>query len=105
MFLRCLLLEWISPGNLDLPTEAFEVVDHRLKLFLDVDVFEEEEELSCFLKVSNCCAHMQVTRLQAERPFYRQTSLVRFGEPEEFPSLVVVSDKRIYVLEVTSGSG
>ncbi|XP_019712153.1 serine/threonine-protein kinase 11-interacting protein isoform X2 [Hippocampus comes] len=71
-----------SVGNLDQLTEAFEVVDHRLKLFLDVDVFEEEEELSCFLK----------------------TSLVRFGEPEEFPSLVVVSDKRIYVLEVTSGA-
>ncbi|KAM9828882.1 serine/threonine-protein kinase 11-interacting protein isoform 1-T1 [Syngnathus typhle] len=68
--------------DFDLLTEAFEAVDHRLKLFLDVDVFVEEEELRCFLK----------------------TSLVRFGEPEEFPSLVVVSDKRIYVLEVTSGA-
>ncbi|XP_054636841.1 serine/threonine-protein kinase 11-interacting protein isoform X2 [Dunckerocampus dactyliophorus] len=70
-----------SADDLDLLTEAFEAVDHRLKLFLDVDVFEEEEELSCFLK----------------------TSAVRFGEPEEFPCLVAVSDKRIYVLEVTSG--
>nr|XP_057907538.1 serine/threonine-protein kinase 11-interacting protein isoform X2 [Doryrhamphus excisus] len=69
-----------SADDLDLLTEAFEAVDHRLKLFLDVDVFEEEEELTCFLK----------------------TSAVRFGEPEEFPSLVAVSDKRIYVLEVTS---
>ncbi|XP_049611417.1 serine/threonine-protein kinase 11-interacting protein isoform X2 [Syngnathus scovelli] len=71
-----------STGDLDLLNEAFEAVDHRLKLFLDVDVFVEEEELRCFLK----------------------TSLVRFGEPEEFPSLVVVSDKRIYVLEVTLGA-
>ncbi|XP_037135312.1 serine/threonine-protein kinase 11-interacting protein isoform X2 [Syngnathus acus] len=69
-------------NSTDLLNEAFEAVDHRLKLFLDVDVFVEEEELRCFLK----------------------TSLVRFGEPEEFLSLVVVSDKRIYVLEVTSGA-
>ena len=27
-------------------------MDHRLKLFLDVEVFEEEEELHSFLKVS-----------------------------------------------------
>ncbi|XP_077424899.1 serine/threonine-protein kinase 11-interacting protein isoform X2 [Vanacampus margaritifer] len=71
-----------ATGDFDVLSEAFEAVDHRLKLFLDVDVFEEEEELSCFLK----------------------TSLVRFGEPEEFASLVVVSDKRIYVLEVTLGA-
>ncbi|XP_057685959.1 serine/threonine-protein kinase 11-interacting protein [Corythoichthys intestinalis] len=71
-----------STGNLELLTEAFSVVDHRLKLFLDVDVFEEEEELSCFL----------------------QTSLVRFGEPQECPSLVVVSDKRIYILDVKTGA-
>ncbi|XP_061534006.1 serine/threonine-protein kinase 11-interacting protein isoform X2 [Phycodurus eques] len=71
-----------STGDLDLLTEAFEVVDHRLKLFLDVDVFEEEEELRCFLK----------------------TSVVKFGELEEFPSLAVVSDKRIYILELSSGA-
>ncbi|XP_077451200.1 serine/threonine-protein kinase 11-interacting protein [Stigmatopora argus] len=71
-----------STGNLDLLTESFEAVDHRLKLFLDVDVFEEEEELSCFL----------------------QTSLVKFGEAQEFPSLVVISDKRIYILDVTTGA-
>ncbi|XP_061744947.1 serine/threonine-protein kinase 11-interacting protein [Nerophis ophidion] len=71
-----------STDDLDLLTEAFEAVDHRLKLFLDVEIFEEEEELSCLLK----------------------TSLVRCGEPEEFSSLVVVSDKSIYVLEVTLGT-
>ncbi|XP_061686534.1 serine/threonine-protein kinase 11-interacting protein isoform X3 [Syngnathoides biaculeatus] len=68
--------------DLDALSEAFEVVDHRLKLFLDVDIFEEEEELSCFLK----------------------TSIVKFGEVEEFPSLVVVSDKRVYILEVSPGA-
>ncbi|KAM9836279.1 serine/threonine-protein kinase 11-interacting protein isoform 2-T2 [Aulostomus maculatus] len=66
--------------DLDLLSEAGESVDHRLKLFLDVEVFEQEEELHSFLKVS----------------------AVRFGELGEVPSLVVVSDKRIYLLEMTS---
>lgn len=66
--------------NLDLLSEDYEVVDHRLKLFLDVDVFEEEEELHSFLKMS----------------------AVKFGEPGEVPSLLVVSNQRIYFLEVTS---
>uniref|UniRef100_A0A674B741 Serine/threonine-protein kinase 11-interacting protein n=1 Tax=Salmo trutta TaxID=8032 RepID=A0A674B741_SALTR len=69
------------PGNkLDLLSEDYEAVDHRLKLFLDVEVFEEEEELHSFLKVST----------------------VKFGDPVEFPSFLVVSDQRIYFLEVTS---
>lgn len=39
--------------ELDLLSEDYEAVDHRLKLFLDVEVFEEEEEeLHSFLKVS-----------------------------------------------------
>lgn len=57
-------------------------VDHRLKLFLDVEVFEAEEEIRCLLKMS----------------------VVKFGYPEEFPSLVVVSSQRIYILERTSQS-
>lgn len=69
-----------SPGHLDLLSEDYEAVDHRLKLFLDVEVFEEEEELHSFLKMST----------------------VKFGELEEFPSLLVVSDQRIYFLEMTS---
>nr|XP_046174202.1 serine/threonine-protein kinase 11-interacting protein-like isoform X2 [Oncorhynchus gorbuscha] len=67
-------------GQLDLLSEDYEAVDHRLKLFLDVEVFEEEEELHSFLKVST----------------------VMFGDPVEFPSFLVVSDQRIYFLEVTS---
>uniref|UniRef100_A0AAQ6AJZ6 Serine/threonine-protein kinase 11-interacting protein n=1 Tax=Amphiprion ocellaris TaxID=80972 RepID=A0AAQ6AJZ6_AMPOC len=59
----------------------YEAVDHRLKLFLDVEVFEKEEELHSFLKMS----------------------AVKFGEPGEVPSLLVVSDQRIYFLEITSG--
>lgn len=40
--------------DLDLLSEENMSVDHRLKLFLDVEVFEEEEEeLHSFLKV--CC--------------------------------------------------
>ncbi|CAG5934179.1 unnamed protein product [Menidia menidia] len=58
----------------------FEAVDHRLQLFLDVEVFEEEEELHSYLKMS----------------------AVKFGEPGEVPSLLVVSNQRIYFLEVTS---
>nr|XP_046174205.1 serine/threonine-protein kinase 11-interacting protein-like isoform X4 [Oncorhynchus gorbuscha] len=72
--------EQASPGQLDLLSEDYEAVDHRLKLFLDVEVFEEEEELHSFLKVST----------------------VMFGDPVEFPSFLVVSDQRIYFLEVTS---
>ncbi|KAK3557083.1 hypothetical protein QTP70_024751, partial [Hemibagrus guttatus] len=60
----------------------FETVDHRLQLFLDVEVFEGEEEIHCFLKMS----------------------AVKFGDPAEFPSLVVVSNQRIYILEMTSQS-
>lgn len=59
-----------------------EVVDHRLQLFLDVEVFEKEEELYCFLKMS----------------------IVKFGDPLEFHSLMVVSDQHIYILEITSQS-
>ncbi|KAI5613477.1 serine/threonine-protein kinase 11-interacting protein isoform X1, partial [Silurus asotus] len=59
---------------------GFETVDHRLKLFLDVEVFEGEEDIHCFLK----------------------TSVVKFGDPVEFPSLMVVSNQRIYILEITS---
>ncbi|XP_076872109.1 serine/threonine-protein kinase 11-interacting protein isoform X2 [Brachyhypopomus gauderio] len=66
----------------DLTSEDFEAVDHRLKLFLDVEVFEGEEEIHCFLKMS----------------------VVKFGDPVEFPSLMVVSDQHIYILEITSQS-
>ncbi|XP_035808042.1 serine/threonine-protein kinase 11-interacting protein isoform X2 [Amphiprion ocellaris] len=67
--------------DLDFLSEDYEAVDHRLKLFLDVEVFEKEEELHSFLKMS----------------------AVKFGEPGEVPSLLVVSDQRIYFLEITSG--
>ncbi|XP_078099705.1 serine/threonine-protein kinase 11-interacting protein isoform X7 [Sander vitreus] len=41
--------------DLDLLSEDYEAVDHRLQLFLDVDIFEEEEELHSFLKVYVSC--------------------------------------------------
>ncbi|XP_031414171.1 serine/threonine-protein kinase 11-interacting protein isoform X2 [Clupea harengus] len=69
-----------SPASFDLLSEDFEAVDHRLKLFLDVEVFEGEEELHSFLKMST----------------------VKFGDPVEFPSLLVLSDQCIYILEITS---
>lgn len=43
----------VFKDDLDLFSEDYETVDHRLKLFLDVEVFEEEEELHSFLKVIN----------------------------------------------------
>lgn len=45
-----------SADGFDLLSEDYEAVDHRLQLFLDVEVFEEEEELHSFLKVmkSSC---------------------------------------------------
>ncbi|XP_040888609.1 serine/threonine-protein kinase 11-interacting protein isoform X2 [Toxotes jaculatrix] len=66
--------------DVDLLSEDYEAVDHRLKLFLDMEVFEEEDELHSFLKMS----------------------AVKFGEPGEVPSLLVVSNQRIYFLEMTS---
>lgn len=48
----------MSADDLDLLSEVSEAVDHRLKLFLDVDVFEEEEELTAFLKVANSNTHV-----------------------------------------------
>ncbi|XP_016382184.1 serine/threonine-protein kinase 11-interacting protein-like isoform X3 [Sinocyclocheilus rhinocerous] len=59
-----------------------EMVDHRLQLFLDVEVFGGEEEFRCFLKMS----------------------IVKFGDAVEFHSLMVVSDQYIYILEITSQS-
>ncbi|NXI71440.1 S11IP protein, partial [Anseranas semipalmata] len=68
------------PANGILNTRDFRSVDHRLKLYLDMEVFEEnEEEFQCFLKVA----------------------MVKFGRQGEFLSILVASDLRIYVLEVT----
>ncbi|NWV61858.1 S11IP protein, partial [Malurus elegans] len=58
----------------------FRSVDHRLKLYLDMEVFEENaEEFQWFLKVV----------------------VVKFGRQGEFLSILVASDLKIYVLEVT----
>ncbi|XP_070711928.1 serine/threonine-protein kinase 11-interacting protein isoform X3 [Pempheris klunzingeri] len=78
---QALLARRSTPNDdLDLLSEDYEAVDHRLQLFLDVEVFEGEEELHSFLKMS----------------------AVKFGEPEEVPSLLVVSNQQIYFLEMTS---
>ncbi|XP_074404720.1 serine/threonine-protein kinase 11-interacting protein [Zonotrichia albicollis] len=71
----------LSPSvNSVLNTRDFRAVDHRLKLYLDMEVFEENaEEFQCFLKVV----------------------MVKFGRPGEFLSILVASDLKIYVLEVT----
>ncbi|XP_056352117.1 serine/threonine-protein kinase 11-interacting protein isoform X1 [Oenanthe melanoleuca] len=71
----------LSPSvNSVLNTRDFRAVDHRLKLYLDMEVFEENaEEFQCFLKVV----------------------MVKFGRQGEFLSILVVSDVKIYVLEVT----
>ncbi|XP_037999595.1 serine/threonine-protein kinase 11-interacting protein [Motacilla alba alba] len=71
----------LSPSvNSVLNTRDFRSVDHRLKLYLDMEVFEENaEEFQCFLKVA----------------------MVKFGRPGEFLSILVASDLKIYVLEVT----
>ncbi|NXQ53190.1 S11IP protein, partial [Anthoscopus minutus] len=71
----------LSPSiNSVLNMRDFRSVDHRLKLYLDMEVFEENaEEFQCFLKVV----------------------MVKFGRQGEFLSILVVSDLKIYVLEVT----
>ncbi|KAJ7405625.1 serine/threonine kinase 11 interacting protein [Pitangus sulphuratus] len=70
----------LSPSvNGVLNTRDFRSVDHRLKLYLDMEVFEENaEEFQCFLKVV----------------------MVKFGRQGEFLSILVASDLKIYVLEV-----
>ncbi|KAM6307512.1 serine/threonine-protein kinase 11-interacting protein [Aegotheles albertisi] len=71
----------LSPSvNSTLNTRDFRSVDHRLKLYLDMEVFEENaEEFQCFLKVV----------------------MVKYGRQGEFLSILVASDLKIYVLEVT----
>ncbi|KAM6178598.1 serine/threonine-protein kinase 11-interacting protein [Rhynchocyon petersi] len=71
-----------STWNLSPPPErcGLRSVDHRLRLFLDVEVFAEaQEEFQCCLKVP----------------------VVLAGHPGESLCLVVVSDRRLYVLKVT----
>ncbi|XP_074823050.1 serine/threonine-protein kinase 11-interacting protein isoform X3 [Natator depressus] len=66
--------------NCTLDVRDFRSVDHRLRLYLDMEVFEENvEEFQCFLKVA----------------------MVKFGRFGEFPALLVASDLRIHMLEVT----
>ncbi|NXA07287.1 S11IP protein, partial [Sapayoa aenigma] len=71
----------LSPSvNGVLNMRDFRSVDHRLKLYLDMEVFEENaEEFQCFLKVV----------------------MVKFGRQGEFLSILVASDLKIYVLELT----
>lgn len=58
----------MSADELDLLSEDYSVVDHRLQLFLDMEVFEEEEELHSFLKVWK--------RKQDHRPVRREAAAV-----------------------------
>lgn len=58
-----------SPVPFDLLCEDYEAVDHRLKLFLDVEVFQAEEELHSFLKVRQ----RKVNFLKVK--FFRVTSI------------------------------
>ncbi|XP_060118810.1 serine/threonine-protein kinase 11-interacting protein isoform X2 [Heteronotia binoei] len=66
------------PSNAMLTMQDFCSVDHRLKLYLDMEVFDKSEEFKCFLKVA----------------------VVKNGQPGEFLTLVVVSDVRLYFLEI-----
>lgn len=64
-------------------TLDFRVVDHRLKLHLDMEILGGEmEEFQCSMKVP----------------------VVRFGKPEEFWALVVVSNQKVYFLEIIGES-
>ncbi|XP_010358630.1 serine/threonine-protein kinase 11-interacting protein isoform X1 [Rhinopithecus roxellana] len=71
-----------SSWSLSPPPERYGLrsVDHRLRLFLDVEVFSDaQEEFQCCLKVPVALA----------------------GHTGEFMCLVVVSDHRLYLLKVT----
>ncbi|KAM6461212.1 serine/threonine-protein kinase 11-interacting protein isoform 1-T1 [Liasis olivaceus] len=67
------------PTNSTLGMRDLFSVDHRLKLYLDMEVFEKAEEFKCFLKVA----------------------VVKNGWPGEFLALLVASDVQLHVLEVT----
>ncbi|CAH1241868.1 STK11IP [Branchiostoma lanceolatum] len=60
-------------------TEDFTLVDHRMKLFLTMSVFGEEEEFECLIKVP----------------------VVQYGKPQERPAVLVSSNKSVHVLKVT----
>lgn len=62
-----------SADDLDLLAEDCEAVDHRLQLFLDVEVFEEEEELHFFLKV--CMSERAMHTLTSNTHLNKQTTL------------------------------
>uniref|UniRef100_A0A803SPF4 Serine/threonine-protein kinase 11-interacting protein n=1 Tax=Anolis carolinensis TaxID=28377 RepID=A0A803SPF4_ANOCA len=66
------------PTNNLLSMRDFFSVDHRLKLYLDMEVFDKAEEFKCFLKVA----------------------VVKNGQPGEFQALLVCSDVQLHVLEV-----
>lgn len=58
----------------------FRLVDHRLKLYLDMEILGGDmEEFQCYMKVP----------------------VVRFGKEGAFWALVVVSNRKIYFLEIT----
>ncbi|XP_059823550.1 serine/threonine-protein kinase 11-interacting protein isoform X3 [Hypanus sabinus] len=67
-------------ADFNLSVEDFQSIDHRLKLFLDVEIFtEDKEEYQCFVKAST----------------------VKFGSPEEYASLLIMSNLNVYILEIT----
>ncbi|XP_072325021.1 serine/threonine-protein kinase 11-interacting protein isoform X3 [Scyliorhinus torazame] len=67
-------------AEFNLSVEDFQTIDHRLKLFLDVEVFsEDKEEYQCFVKAST----------------------VKYGSPQEYPSLLIMSNFNVYILEIT----
>ncbi|XP_052048753.1 serine/threonine-protein kinase 11-interacting protein isoform X1 [Apodemus sylvaticus] len=70
----------LSPSEWTPGCSGFRSVDHRLRLFLDVEVFSDsEEEFQCCIKVP----------------------VVLAGHTGEFLCLVVVSDHMLYLLKVT----
>ncbi|XP_072274169.1 serine/threonine-protein kinase 11-interacting protein isoform X4 [Pyxicephalus adspersus] len=71
----------VSPSsNSPQQTLDFRLVDHRLKLYLDMEILGGDmEEFQCYMKVP----------------------VVRFGKEGEFWTLVVVTNQKIYFLEIT----
>ncbi|XP_054827783.1 serine/threonine-protein kinase 11-interacting protein [Eublepharis macularius] len=68
----------ISPPSNSMTMRDFCYVDHRLKLYLDMEIFDKSEEFKCYLKVA----------------------VVKDGHPGEFLALLVASDVQLHLLEV-----
>eukprot|EP00058_Branchiostoma_floridae_P017526 XP_002603014.1 hypothetical protein BRAFLDRAFT_123981 [Branchiostoma floridae] len=95
-------------------TEDFTLVDHRMKLFLTMSVFGEDEEFECLIKEFLQEFLQEAFFLQeflqeklfpagipAEISCRTKAPVVQYGKPQERPAVLVSSDRSVHVLKIT----